>query len=72
MTTLHLELGKDGYDITVGEGILSRAGELFNLNRRVAILTDSGVPREYAQAVAGCAREAKIITVELGEGAKSL
>ncbi len=71
MTSLHLDLGQRGYDITVGKGLLCRAGELFNLNRRVFIVTDSGVPAEYAKTVASCAAEAKIVTVPAGEGSKS-
>lgn len=71
MTSLHLDLGGRGYDITVGRGLLSHAGEYFNLDRRVFIVTDSGVPAEYASAIAECAREAKIVTVPMGEGSKS-
>ena len=71
MTTLHLELGNNSYDITVGCDILCRAKELFNLNRRVLVVTDSGVPKEYAECVAGQAKEAKILTVCEGEGSKS-
>ena len=71
MTSLHLDLGGRGYYITVGRGLLSHAGEYFNLDRRVFIVTDSGVPAEYASAIAECAREAKIVTVPMGEGSKS-
>ena len=71
MTTLHLDLGERGYDINIGRGLINRAGELFDLDRRVLIVTDSGVPREYAEKVkAGC-RTAEIVTVEQGEGSKS-
>lgn len=72
MKSLHLELEDGGYDITVSSGLLSRAGEFFNLDRRVLVVTDSGVPKEYAEAVAGAAKEAKILTVPMGEGSKSL
>ena len=72
MTTLHMNLGARGYDIHIGHGLLCRAGELFNLKRRTFIVTDSGVPKEYAERVAACAEVAKIVTVEEGEGSKSL
>ncbi len=72
MKSLHLLLNEGGYDITVGSGLLSRAGEFFNLDRRVLVVTDSGVPKEYAEAVAGAAKEAKILTVPMGEGSKSI
>lgn len=71
MEKLHVDLGKRGYDITVGHGLLSRANEYFNLNRKVFIVTDSGVPKEYSEAVASVSADAKIITVPEGEGSKS-
>lgn len=71
MNVLHLELGERGYDITVGRGILADAGKYFNLNRRVFIVTDDGVPSEYAQTVSACAKESIIVTVPMGEGSKS-
>lgn len=71
MTTLHLDLGARGYDITVGRGLLDSAGEFFKLNRKTFIVTDSGVPEEYAKKIAKCAKEAKIVTVPEGEGSKS-
>ena len=72
MRTLHLNLGKRGYDINIGRGLLGCADRYFKLDRRVFIVTDSGVPREYAKAIAACSREAKIVTVDAGEGAKSV
>ena len=71
MTDLRIELGARSYTVTVGRNILHLAGELFDLDRRVLIVTDSGVPTEYARAVAACAKEARIITVPEGEGSKS-
>ena len=71
MTTLHLDLGERGYDINIGRGLLARAGELFALDRKVFIVTDSGVPKEYAKAIAELSKEAKIVTVTEGEGSKS-
>ncbi len=72
MTTLHMNLGERGYDIHIGRGLIDKAGELFNLKRRTFIVTDSGVPKEYAERVAACAEVAKIVTVPEGEGSKSL
>ena len=71
MTTLHLNLGEKSYDITVGRGMLCRAGEVFDLDRKALVVTDSGVPSEYAKAVAACAKDARIVTVPMGEGSKS-
>ena len=72
MKRITLELGERSYDINIGRGLLSRANEYFNLNRRCVILTDSGVPKEYAESVAALCAEARIITVPEGESSKCL
>ena len=51
MTTIQLELAERGYEINIGRSLIDKAGEIFNLNRRVLIITDSGVPKEYAKRV---------------------
>ena len=67
-----MNLGEDSYDIIVERGILTNAKEHLNLDRRVLVVTDSGVPAEYAQTVADMSREGIICTVDAGEGSKSL
>jgi len=69
---LRMELGERSYDITVERGSLSRAGELLNLKRKVCIVTDEGVPREYAEKIAAQCASAVICTVAQGEEHKSL
>lgn len=59
------------YPVFFARGGISHANEFFNLERRVLILSDDGVPEEYANAVAACAKEPFIYIVEQGEGAKS-
>ncbi|MBR6789257.1 MAG: 3-dehydroquinate synthase [Oscillospiraceae bacterium] len=70
--TIHMNLGPDSYDITVERGILSKAGQHLNLQRRVLIVTDTGVPAAYARALAAQCRESVICTVDEGEESKSL
>lgn len=72
MTTLKLDFGDRGYDITVGSGTLNNAAALMNLDRKVFIVTDSGVPKEYAEKIKSQAKSAMIFTVPEGEGSKSL
>ena len=67
--TITLSLGERSYDITVGQNILSDAGKLFNLQRKALIITDSGVPKEYAETVAKCAKESDFYG-KLGRGLK--
>lgn len=68
---LHMNLPQNGYDIIVERGALHRAGELLKLDRRVLIVTDTGVPAQYAKMVAAQCREPWIETVPMGEGSKS-
>ncbi len=69
--TIHVELGASSYDIELSRGALARVGELMNLNRKVMVVTDSGVPSEYAHTVAIAAKEAHVVTVPEGEKSKS-
>jgi len=67
-----MNLGADSYDIVAERGILEKAGEHLNLNRRVLVVTDSGVPEKYAKTLAAQCKEPFICTVDEGEGSKSL
>ncbi len=60
------------YNIYLERGALKKAGEYFNLNRKVMIITDSGVPAFYAQTVATCCKNAVITTIEQGEKSKNI
>lgn len=60
------------YDVTLWEGGLSRAGEVFDLDRRVLIVTDSGVPKALPAAVAAACRSAESFCFPMGENSKNL
>ena len=67
-----VELGANAYPITIARGILARAGAYLKLNRKVLIVTDSGVPAGYAETVAACCAEPVTVTVPHGESSKNL
>lgn len=69
---LPVDLGKNSYDITLERGTLDRAGEIFDLDRKVLIVTDSGVPEEYSQKFAKACKESYILTIPQGEESKNL
>lgn len=70
---LTMQLGERSYDIILKRGCLSNLYQFINLgNRKVFILTDSGVPAQYAQAVLAQCSDGMIYTVPQGEGSKSL
>ncbi|MBR5307238.1 MAG: 3-dehydroquinate synthase [Clostridia bacterium] len=70
-TVLHMNLGEDSYDIIVERGALGKASEYLKLDRKVLILTDSGVPEEYSRTVADMCKTPYIYTIEQGEASKS-
>ena len=67
-----VKTSQGSYDIVLERGSLKRAGELLNLKRRVLVVTDSGVPKEYAEAVASGAKKATILTIKEGEQSKNI
>lgn len=72
MNILKMELGERGYDIRIGQNLLEHADEYFDLDRKVFLLTDSGVPKVYAEKVLSRCKCGKIYTIAEGEGSKSM
>ena len=70
-TKLTMNLGERSYDIILKNGALENLYQFARLDRKVAVVTDSGVPAQYAQRVADQCRDAVIITVPQGEASKS-
>ena len=64
-------LQKDSYDILIGCSLLSHAREYFNLDRKVLILTDDGVPLEYADKIASQCKDPFVFIIGQGEENKS-
>lgn len=67
-----VNLGDRSYTVTVERGALAKAGRLFKLDRRVLIVTDSGIPAEYATALAAQCGQPSVVTLPCGEQSKSL
>ncbi len=70
--TIHVDLDKNGYDIVIARGALSRVGELINMKRKVLVVTDDGVPSEYAEKVASFSENATVVTLPQGEESKNI
>lgn len=60
------------YDIVLEQGALKKAGQLLDLDRRVLIVTDSGMPRRYADALAAQCKAPILVTIPGGEASKSI
>ncbi len=67
-----VNLGNRSYDVVISRGCLQKAGELLSLQRKVLIVTDSGVPALYAETVAKACKDPVICTIPQGEENKNL
>ena len=65
-----LDPGTAGYDILLESGCLEQAGSLLDLDRKVLVVTDTGVPAEYARTVAAAGRAAEVVRIPRGEKSK--
>ena len=59
------------YNIVIKRGVLNDLKEYLNLERKVLIVTDSGVPENYAKTVATQCKEGYIYTFLQGEESKN-
>lgn len=64
-------LGAHSYDIVLERGAIKKVGELFGIKGKVLVVTDSGVPCEYAECVASQFGESYIYTFPQGEQSKN-
>lgn len=69
---LHVDLKENGYDILLERGSLSKVKEYVNLNRKVMVISDEGVPLEYATKILAQCEEGYLHVVKQGEDSKSL
>ncbi|MFQ5456080.1 MAG: 3-dehydroquinate synthase [Nitrospirota bacterium] len=77
--TIRVELGNRGYDIEIGENILHGLGERikdFDLNKRIAVITNPTIKRLYGKVVSDSLKRAgynvKTIVIPDGERYKDL
>ena len=69
---INIDIADRGYNVTIERGCLSKAAELLNLERKCLVVTDEGVPSEYASSVAGQCSEAYVVTLPRGERSKNM
>lgn len=69
---LNLELKERSYDIVIERGVIKKAAKHLNLERKVMIITDTGVPAEYADCVLSQSKDGYVEKIPEGENGKSL
>lgn len=66
-----VKTSQGGYNIVLERGVLKNADAHLNLKRRVLIVTDDGVPSNYAKTVASLCERPHILTLPQGEATKN-
>lgn len=61
----------DGYDVVVECGVISRVDEYLDLNRKVLVVTDDGVPEIYSAAVEKKCKTPVLVRLKQGEESKN-
>ena len=46
---INVDAKSANYDVVIEQGVLARADKELNLNRKVLVVTDKGVPADYAK-----------------------
>lgn len=68
---LEIKMNNKNYDIVIERGILDKASQYLSLDRKVLILTDSGIPKEYVNTLKKQIRDVFVYEIEQGEQSKS-
>lgn len=71
-SSISLNLKENSYNVFFKPGLLQNVSDFLNLNRRVLIVTDDGVPFSYAQTLASQCKLPVIFTIQHGENNKNL
>ena len=66
-----IKTSSGGYEIVLERNALSRLKKYLNLERKVLIVTDNGVPAQYVKTASEQCKEAFIVTLSEGETSKS-
>jgi len=69
---LPVSLPGHSYDIVIEKGSLKKAGELLNIKGKALVVTDSGVPKSYAETLLSQLDNAVLFTFPQGEENKNV
>ncbi len=67
-----VQIPHNSYDITLERGSIKKAGEIFDLDRKVLVVTDSGVPEIYSDTVCSLCKHPIKAVIPQGEASKNL
>ncbi len=67
-----VSLGAQSYDIVLERDAIKNASKYIDLNRKVCIVTDTGVPAEYSTCIANQCKESVKVCIPQGEANKNI
>ncbi len=68
---INVNLGAQSYSVNIERGNLNKVDKFLNLNRKVLIVTDDGVPTQYSETIFKLCKEGFVVSVPQGENSKS-
>lgn len=69
---LNVLMKDKSYDVIIEKGVLTQASQHLDLNRKVLVVTDDGVPSIYIETVLSQCEKGFVYTIKQGEGSKNL
>ncbi len=69
---ISVDLSSGSYDIIIERGAIKEISKYIRLDRKVLVVTDTGVPQEYSLAVAAQCKSATVLTLPQGEQSKNI
>lgn len=72
MRKLSVDVKHDKYDIVLDHGLIHQLSKFFDVNQKIFILTDKGVPKKWVDIVSKQCKNSCVYTVEGSETSKSM
>lgn len=70
--SVRVNLGEKSYDVVIEKGVFKKAESLLNLERKVLIVSDDGVPSSYARELSAKCKVPVVYVIQSGENHKNL
>ena len=68
---LNVQMNEFNYDVVIKKGILNQVNDYLDLNHKVLVVTDSGIPNQYKDKLKAQINACFIYEIEQGEKSKS-
>lgn len=70
--SVKVNLGEKSYDVVIEKGVFKKAENLLNLDRKVLVVSDDGVPPSYARELSEKCKVPVVYVIQSGENHKNL